>query len=157
MTINKSGELSASTARHKASGHAIVEVALMSPWIFLLFIGIFDFGFYAYAAIATQNAANMAALYTSAESSTAGDAATACTYALNELNKLPNTRTLTSCSAYPVIVSATANPAGCIPTTATCDSTVSVTYRTVPLIPIPGLMGQMTFTGAAVMRVHPEQ
>jgi hypothetical protein len=138
-------------------GHAIVELALMSPWIFFLFIGIFDFGFYAYAAISTQNAANMAALYTSAESTTAGDSATACAYALNELNKLPNARTLTTCSAYPVIVSATANPVGCVPVTAPCDSTVSVTYRTVPLIPIPGVVGQMTFTRTAVMRVHPEQ
>ena len=134
----------------------MVELALMSPWIFLLFIGIFDFGFYAYAGIATQNAANMAALFTSAESSTAADAATACTYALNELNKLPNTRTLTTCGSYPVIVTAVANPAGCVPTTAACDSTVTVTYRTVPLIPIPGVVNQMTFTRPAVMRVHPE-
>jgi Flp pilus assembly protein TadG len=138
-------------------GHAIVEVALMSPWIFLLFIGIFDFGFYAYAAIATQNAANMAALYTSAEQATAGDQTTACTYALNELNKLPNTRTLTTCTALPVVVTASANPAGCLPSTAPCDSTVTVTYQTVQLIPIPGLMGRMTFTRSAVMRVHPEQ
>ena len=148
---------STNETRRGNRGHAIVEVALMSPWIFLLFIGIFDFGFYAYAAIATQNAADMAALYTSSESATAGGGATACTYALNELNKLPNTRTVTTCTAYPVIVSATANPAGCLPTTAVCDSTVSVTYRTVQLIPIPGLMGQMTFTRTAVMRVHPEQ
>ena len=142
--------------RRGTRGHAIVEVALMSPWIFLLFAGVLDFGFYAYAAIATQNAANMAALYTSSETGSAADQATACTYALNELNKLPNTRTLTACSGLPVIVTATANPAGCLPTTATCDSTVSVTYQTVQMIPIPGLTGQLTFTRTAVMRVHPE-
>ena len=29
----------------------MVEVALLSPWIFFLFVGIFDFGFYAFAVI----------------------------------------------------------------------------------------------------------
>jgi Flp pilus assembly protein TadG len=32
-------------------GHAMVEVALMLPWILLLFVGIVEFGFYTYAAI----------------------------------------------------------------------------------------------------------
>ena len=45
------------------SGSSIVEVALLSPWIFFLFVGIFDFGFYAYAAICTQNAARAAAFW----------------------------------------------------------------------------------------------
>ena len=44
------------------SGSSIIEVALLSPWIFFLFVGIFDFGFYAYAAICTQNAARAVAL-----------------------------------------------------------------------------------------------
>ncbi|HEY3376701.1 MAG TPA: TadE family protein, partial [Armatimonadota bacterium] len=43
-------------------GQAMVEVTLMAPWIVFLFIGIFDFGFYAYAAICTQNAARAVAL-----------------------------------------------------------------------------------------------
>ena len=42
------------------SGHAVVEIALMSPWILLLFVLIFDFGFYSYAAISTANAARAA-------------------------------------------------------------------------------------------------
>src|SRR6476646_3701085 len=47
------------------SGHAVVETALMAPWLFLFFIAIFDFGFYAYAGIVTANAARVAALHTS--------------------------------------------------------------------------------------------
>ena len=43
-------------------GHAVVEIALMAPRIFFLFVGIYDVGVYSYAAICTQNAARAAAL-----------------------------------------------------------------------------------------------
>lgn len=136
--------------RRGTRGHAVVEIALMSPWIFLLFIGIFDFGFYAYAGIATANAARVAALYTSYDISTATDSAGACSYALEELRKLPNTRTLTNCSALPVTVTAEIwNVAG------EPSTRVTVTYRTVPLIPIPGFAPTATITRRAIMRVNP--
>ena len=41
------------------SGNSVVEVALMAPWIFFLFVGVFDFGFYAYAGICMENAARI--------------------------------------------------------------------------------------------------
>ena len=31
--------------KKREAGNAMVEVALMAPWIFFLFVGIFDFGF----------------------------------------------------------------------------------------------------------------
>lgn len=40
-------------------GHAVIEVALLSPWIFFLFVGTLDMGFYTHALIATQNAARV--------------------------------------------------------------------------------------------------
>ena len=48
--------------RKLQKGSALVEMAFMMPWIAFLFVGIFDFGFYSYAAIATQNAARAVAL-----------------------------------------------------------------------------------------------
>jgi len=132
-------------------GNAVVETALMAPWIFLLFLGVFDFGFYAYAAISTQQAARVAALYTSSSSSNATDSAGACTYALNALRYLPNMGSgVTSCGAgQPLQVTATqvTGPDG------SNASQVSVTYQTIPLFPIPGLMGQMTITRTAEMRL----
>jgi hypothetical protein len=74
-------------------GQAIVEVTLMAPWIFFLFIGITDLGFYAYAAICTQNAARAAAVRTAADGFSQTQPL-ACTAALNELYWLPNMRVL---------------------------------------------------------------
>lgn len=130
-------------------GSSMVEFCLMAPWILFLFMGAFDFGFYAYAIICTENAARVAASVTSANSSSAADSAAACAYALNELNALPNVTGLTTCAALPVQVTATAvnGPDG------SPASQVSVTYQTNQLIPIPGLTGKLTLTRTAQMRV----
>jgi Flp pilus assembly protein TadG len=132
-------------------GHAVLETALMLPWVLFLFVGAFDFGFYSYALISTQNAARVAAWYTSQSKSTAADAATACTYALAELQALPNVGTsVTTCSASPVVVTAT-QVTGVDNAEA---SQVSVTYTSPQLIPIPGaLPGKYTFDRTVQMRL----
>ena len=137
--------------RFRRKGNAVIETALMAPWIFLLFMGVFDFGFYAYAAIATEHAARVAALYTSSSVLSAADNSGACYYVLQALRDLPNVgTTVNSCTALPVIVSASQvnGPDGA------AASQVSVTYQSVPLFSIPGLMGQMTITRTAQMRVQ---
>src|ERR1700688_1032897 len=73
--------------KRREGGSSIVEMALLSPWIFFLFVGIFDFGFYAYAAICTQNAARAVAL---AAAQTASASVTPCGAALGEMRMLPN-------------------------------------------------------------------
>src|SRR5579863_5718775 len=73
--------------KRRDSGSSMVEVALLSPWIFFLFVGVFDFGFYAYAAICTQNAARAVAL-AAAETGTA--TVGYCTAAMGEMQLLPN-------------------------------------------------------------------
>src|ERR1700731_2757751 len=75
------------TSIKREGGSSIVEVALLAPWIFFLFVGIFDFGFYSYAAICTQSAARAVAL-SQAQSATA--AVTPCNAALGEMKMLPN-------------------------------------------------------------------
>jgi len=134
--------------RERQRGHAVVETALLAPWIFLLFAGTFDVGMYGYALISTENAARAAAVYTSTSTTKAGDTTRACQYALAEMGSLPNVSGLTTCNAYPVMVNAT-------PVTGVdgaSASSVSVTYRTPQLIPIPGLMGRLTVTRTIQMR-----
>lgn len=138
-------------------GHAVIETALMAPWIFLLFVGILDFGFYAYAAIATQHATRAAALYTSSSPDTAADSGGACRYVLGALRALPNMSGVTTCAGLPQQVSPTQPVAAGASAVTGADgnpaSLVTVTYQTVPLFPIPGLMGQMTITRTTQMRV----
>ena len=163
------------------SGNSIVEMALLSPWIFFLFVGIFDLGFYAYAIICTQNAARAAATQT-ASSVGVQTAAIACNAAWNELKGLPNVAGITqNCTQLPVVVtqktlcnSSTVQPttlaAYCVSGShcADCGSTsdpnghsassqVSVQYQSIPLVPIPGILtGQMTITRIMEMRVIAE-
>ena len=133
-------------------GHALVEVALMAPWIFLIYVAVFDFGFYMYALVCTEHAARVGALYTSSASASAADASGACTYALAELNGMPNVRSLASCSASPLSVTATSVASGSSADGAAA-SRVTVAYTTIQLIPIPWVTGQMTITRWVEMRV----
>ena len=139
-----------SRRRRSSRGHAVVEVALLSPWIFFLFMGTFDLGFYTHALIATQNAARAAASYTSRSAATAADSTGACKYALAELKAMGNVRGLSSCGSSPLVVTASSvtgvdgSPA----------SSVSVTYQSNNLIPIPGLTGQLNITRTVQMMVN---
>jgi Flp pilus assembly protein TadG len=143
-------------------GQATVEVALLAPWVFFLFVGVLDFGFYAYALIATQNATRAAAAYTSSGLTASNDAAGACTqYVIPELKSLPNMSGVTACSSLPVQVTAgcLSCPNGYASIGTSSDGSpaaqVTVQYRTIPLIPIPGLlMQQYTVTRTVQMRIR---
>ncbi len=164
--------------KNRRRGSAIVEAALMMPWIVFLFVGVLDFGFYSYAAICTQNAARAAAIATSANS-TAQTNSIACTAALRELNVLPNMVGVTTCqtsagavdSTHPAaafitlpVLSCTTAPQCADCTAAACSAAtppahptsaqVSVTYQTMPMVPIPGVLtGKMTLTRTVEMRI----
>ena len=135
---------------NRERGNAVIEVSLLAPWIFFLLVGVLDLGFYFYAAITTENAARVAAQYSAAGASTAGDTAGACTYALQEALTLPGLTSGMNCQALPFIVNVTAvaGPDG------TPASSASVTYQTIPMIPIPGILpGRLTLTRTAEMKV----
>ena len=162
---------------NRRKGSAIVETALMMPWIAFLFVGVLDFGFYSYAAICTQNAARAAAIQTAAPSLQVNSLA--CQAALGELNGLPNMVGVSTCATTASGVTAAQPVAACVTTlsasgssNSACSTTtqcadcgdanahsptssqVFVTYQTPPMIPIPGiLMGKMTLTRSAEMRV----
>lgn len=128
-----------------------MEAALLLPWVLFLFVGAFDLGFYNYSLINTENAARVAAWYTSQSTSTSTDATTACTYALAELSAMPNVGTgVTTCGASPVVVTASQVTG----TDGTEASQVTVSYTSPQMIPIPGLLkGQYTFNRTVQMRL----
>ena len=132
-------------------GSTLVEATLLSPWIFFLFIGMVDLGFFFYSMISIENALRIGVEYTSQGSTTAANQSVACAKIIAELATLPNAGSLSTCSALPLIVTATSvnGPDGAP------ASQVSITYRSAQLIPIPGLLtGRMTFTRTAVMRLQ---
>jgi len=70
---------------HRTKGHAVLEAALLTPWLIFLFVGAFDMGFYAYALISVENAVRVAAEYTASSTAASTDSNTACTLILKEL------------------------------------------------------------------------
>lgn len=117
-----------------------------------LFIGVVDLGFYCYDLMAVENAARVAAEYTSSGSSTASDSTGACTRVLAELASLPNVSGLSSCNALPIQVTVTSGTG--LGSSGT-ETTVTVTYQSQQLIPIPGLLpGQMVFVRSVEARVN---
>jgi Flp pilus assembly protein TadG len=133
-------------------GGAMLELALLAPWIFFLFAGALDCGYFCYALISIESAARAAALYTSTSTTTATDSTTACTYVLQQLRTLPNVGSaVMSCTANPVTVNAQLENGS----DGTSASKVSVTYQSLQLVPIPGLLqGRYTWTRTVKMRLR---
>jgi hypothetical protein len=139
-------------------------MAFLAPWIFLLFIGILDTGFYTYAAISTANAARVAAMYTSSTAAAGLDSsADACNAAIEEMRSLPNIKTFVNCSAgctagatcsagSNLDVTATRILAASSPDTSADATQVQVRYTTVQMFPFPGFKGQYTITRTVKMR-----
>jgi Flp pilus assembly protein TadG len=138
--------------KRRERGSSLIELTLISPWLLFLFVGVVDMGFFSYSLIAVENAARIAAEYTSKSSVLAGNTAAACTKVRAELEMLPGVTASSGCSNETLTVTAAAVPGPDLkPATS-----VSVTYRGVNLIPIPGLLrGRLTFTRNVQMRVKP--
>jgi hypothetical protein len=64
-------------------------LTLVSPWLLFLFVGVVDMGFFTYSLIAVENAARIAAEYTSKSPVLAGNTDAACTKVRAELEMLP--------------------------------------------------------------------
>lgn len=137
--------------RKRVKGHAVLEAALLMPWLIFLFIGTFDMGFYCYDLISVENAARVAAEYTATSTYTVSDSSKACTLVLNELANVPNLTGVTGCSSLPLKVTASAVNAS----DGSAASQVSVQYQSSSFIPIPGVLaGKLTITRVAEMRLR---
>ena len=139
--------------RNKA-GNSLIEFSLIMPWYVFLFIGTYDFGLYGYSLIALEDGVRVAAVNASQNSTLAASSATACTYVVGSLKNLPNIGTsVTSCTASPLVVSATYGPA--TGPDGGPETTVTATYTTAQLVPIPGLLpGQLAITRSLQMRIR---
>lgn len=140
--------------KRRRGGHAIIELALLMPWVFFLFVGALDFGFYSYALISTQNAARVSALNAGFSAVNSASQADACYHARRELAKMPNAQSFSSsCGQAPLVVSVT-------PSTdaeGSQASLVRVAYDTIPMIPIPGVLtGPSTITREVSVKVYGE-
>ena len=143
-------------------GNAIVEVTLLMPWILFLFLAIFNFGFYAYALISVENAARVAAMYTSSSPALVNDAQFACQVVLEELRSLPGIGAGALCAASGNPRNAGASGqitvfvqqlTGAQSPDGAAASEVAVTYRPDNLFPLPFLMGNKPFTRVVRMRI----
>ncbi len=137
-------------------GGSALEMALMLPWYMFLFVGTFDWGYYAHALISTESAARVAALYTSQSAAKAADQADACILANEELRVATNISSsgTPTCASSPLIVTAAA-VSGVNSADGNAASQVTVTYTTVSLIPIPLLLPkQATFYRVIQMRLR---
>jgi Flp pilus assembly protein TadG len=125
---------------------------MLFPWFVFLFVGTFDMGFFCYSLIAVENATRVAAEYTSQNAKVADDTSTACAKVRAELSMLPNVGSLSNCDSLPVkVTAASVNGPDGKPATS-----VSVTYQSNAMIPIPGLLaGTLNVTRNVQMRVRP--
>jgi Flp pilus assembly protein TadG len=130
-------------------GAAMMELALLLPWVCFLFIGALDWGFYAYQLISVETATRSAALYESGLSGV--DDTSACSVVLNELGTLTNMSGVTCpASSSPLVVTAVKIKG---PDNADAAQ-VTVTYTTPNMIPIPGLLAkQFTIRRIVLMRM----
>lgn len=130
-------------------GQALVELAIVAPWIFFLFIAIADTGICTLASIGVQNAARAAALNASASSAAANDTADACAVVRQELQSLPNIDSNTDCGGLPLQVTTQKLDAGIDGSPA---ALVTVTYQTIELVPVPLLFsGTVTLAKSVQM------
>jgi hypothetical protein len=155
-------------------GGSVVEAAFLMPWIAFLFVGVLDFGFYSYAAICTENAARAAAIRT-AKDQYSQLLTLACPAAIGELRGLPNMSPggvpVSTCAANPASITAsvplsvqlttlnnTTTPkcADCTANAAATSVRAVVTYDTLAMIPIPGVLsGQVRLGRIAEARIQP--
>jgi len=134
------------------SGQALVEVSLLLPWLVFSFIAAFDFGIYAYSMISTESAARTVATYASQSSAVAQSPTNACAYALAELRDAPGVGPgVASCSSPVQVTVSYRSPGAAGMNTVR----VTVTYQTMNLIALPGLMaGSLTISRTVEMPIR---
>lgn len=137
------------------SGHAVVEMALLAPWIFFLFMAVVDVGFYCYAAINTENAARTAALYTASSPALTTQAA-ACNIVTQDMWTLRTVAAspfVSGCGSGSLVVTMPGTaPASIDGVAGQTDAVVTVTFQMIPMFPVPGLTGGFTIARTGTVR-----
>ena len=144
-------------------GAAIVELALVAPFLILLTIGIIDIGRFAHESITIGNAARAGAefgAYSSVNSTNAPAIASAAQADATDVSLLPTDVSSTmycSCGATPGTTVTTCNPTPTCASSDHLDSFVSVTVTKSfsSLINYPGIASTLTLTKTATQEISP--
>ena len=160
--------------RPRRRGHAVMEVALIAPWIFFLFVATLDFGFYSYWIQAVANASRAAAVaahdgvpdpanYANNSDPDAFSNALdqrreiACRQVQNELRGVMGFDAVSGfCTAAPLTVNLQRLDSTTSPVSADGNPSVlvTVTWQTAPLIPVPGILNQFTLRRDTELRIQ---
>src|SRR5260370_5414874 len=119
--------------KRRKRGSALVELTLICPWFLFLFVGTVDMGFFTYSLITVENAARIAAEYTSQSDAQKADQSTACTMVRAELATLPGVSGVADCSNSTLTVTA----AGVTGPDSKPATPGPVTHRRLNMIPSP--------------------
>lgn len=141
--------------RRGSRGGSALEMALLLPWYLFLFVGAFDWGYYAHALISTESAARVAGTYAATSATTATDTTNVCLFARQELAVVANMANVTTCGGTsPVSITAT-ELTGTNSPDGQNAAKVTVQFTTAQLIPIPLLLkNQQTFYRTVTMRLR---
>ena len=140
--------------RRRRHGGSALELCFFLPWFIFLFVGAYDWGFYAHGLVSTANAAKALGHYASKAPGT-WNATTGCQLAIGELKIAANINNSLDCTTSPLIVTETDldGTTGTPTPDGQPAAYVIVQYQSVPVIPVPGLMpGQPTFRSAVMMK-----
>lgn len=159
MTMNRKATANTDGKRRsRERGQSMIEAVLMAPWIFLLFMAIFNIGFYSYALIAVENSARIAALFASQTTSGSDNEKSiqACRRMLAELANLPNlaSETGATCPDTTVLdVSVVTLDADQSADRLEKAVRLTATYQSIQLFLLPGIADNLLITRVVEMRL----
>ncbi len=137
------------------SGQSLVEMALLTPVLLLLLVGIIEVGRFAYYSIEVTNAARAAVQYGAQSLADSKDSSGLQTAAISDAPDLPgmrvNSTNLCACSESPSVF--VACPAMGCAGHAVVFVRVDTTTNILPLFHYPGFPTTFTANGHAIMRV----
>lgn len=152
--------------RRGEAGQSVIEVTLMAPWLFLLFMGVFNVGIYAYSLISVENALRVAAHRASASQEAANKGLAPCNAMVSEMRALPNVNVLDCVGACtPQLAGEQCNVGPLRLTLFALDDAnsadgespavlMTIRYDGLRLFSIPGLSGLFRFERRVQMRVR---
>ena len=147
-----------SAGARNEDGQALVELALTLPILFILILGVAEFGRLAYGAIEVNNAARAGVAYGAQTLVTAIDTAGIVAAAKNDSPDIvtisvPTTTQSCTCSDG-TVVSCTTAAASCLsPAHILVFLQVNTTYTMDPSFHVPGLPTTYVLKGQAIMQV----
>jgi hypothetical protein len=130
-------------SKERTRGQSSVEIAFMAPWLFFLFVGVVDLGFWSYQMICLENAVRIVGLYAS-ENGTANTPRMK-QLACSELDRVINIPSGASCHSSSLV------QVSVLPSIAAAGNAperfrLSLQVRMTPMIPIPGLLTTSNIT-----------